>query len=148
MNYRKADKKDIPLLVNIRKKQLIDEGIEPNIDIDEELTKYFNSKLADNSLVEWIAEEDNKIIATAAILFIDFPPTYTNKTGRKGYITNMYTEPTSRGKGIATGMLDRLVNEAKERNINKILLVASKLGRPVYKKYGFQGTDEWLELNL
>ena len=148
MNYRKADKKDIPLLVNIRKKQLIDEGIEPNIDIDEELTKYFNSKLADNSLVEWIAEEDNKIIATAAILFIDFPPTYTNKTGRKGYITNMYTEPTSRGKGIATGMLDRLVNEARERNINKILLVASKLGRPVYKKYGFQGTDEWLELNL
>ena len=148
MNYRKADIKDIPLLVDIRKKQLIDEGIEPNINIDEELTIYFNNKLADNSLVEWIAEEDNKIIATAAILFIDFPPTYTNKTGRKGYITNMYTEPTSRGKGIATGMLDRLVNEARERNINKILLVASKLGRPVYKKYGFQGTDEWLELNL
>ena len=148
MNYRKADIKDIPLLVDIRKKQLIDEGIEPNIDIDEELTIYFNNKLADNSLVEWIAEEDNKIIATAAILFIDFPPTYTNKTGRKGYITNMYTEPNFRGKGIATGMLDRLVNEAKERNIHKILLVASKLGRPVYKKYGFQDTDEWLELNL
>ena len=104
MNYRKADIKDISLLVDIRKKQLIDDGIEPNIDIDEELTKYFNSKLADNSLVEWIAEEDNKI--------------------------------------IATGMLDRLVNEAKERNIHKIWLGASKLGRPVYKKYGFQDTDE------
>lgn len=148
MNYRKADIKDIPLLVSIRKKQLIDEGIEPNIDIDKELMRYFNNKLANNSLVEWIAEENNQIIATAAIAFIDFPPTYTNKTGRKGYITNMYTELTSRGKGIATGMLDRLVNEAKERNIHKICLVASKLGRPVYKRYGFQDTDEWLELNL
>lgn len=148
MNYRKVDMKDIPLLVSIRKKQLIDEGIEPNIDIDKELTRYFNNKLANNLLVEWIAEENNQIIATAAIAFIDFPPTYTNKNGRKGYITNMYTEPTSRGKGIATGMLDRLVNEAKERNIHKICLVASKLGRPVYKKYGFQDTDEWLELNL
>ena len=150
INYRKADIKDISLLVDIRKKQLIDEGIEPNIDIDEELTRYFNDKLADNSLVEWIAEEDNQIIATGAIAFIDFPPTYTNKTGRKGYITNMYTEPTSRGKGIATGMLDRLVNEAKKRNIHKIWLGASKLGRFVYKKYGFQDqdTDVWLELNL
>lgn len=148
MNYRKANRNDISLLVDIRKKQLIDEGITPHIDIDDELARYFNDKLADHSLVEWIAEEDNQIIATGAIAFIDFPPTYTNKTGRKGYITNMYTDPNYRGKGIATGMLDRLVNEAKERNIHKLWLGASKLGRPVYKKYGFQDTDRGMELNI
>ena len=148
INCRKANKKDIPLLIDIRKKQLIDEGIEPNIDIDEELTRYFNDKLADDSLVEWIMEENEQIIATGAIAFIDFPPTYTNKTGRKGYITNMYTDPNYRGRGIATRILDRLINEAKERNVHKICLIASKLGRPVYKKYGFQDADEWLELNL
>lgn len=148
MNFRKANIKDIPVLIDVRKKQLIDEGIEPNIDIDEELTKYFNEKLADNSLVELLMEENEQIIATAAIAFIDFPPTYTNKTGRKGYINNMYTDPNYRGKGIATRMLDRLVNEAKERNVNKICLIASKLGKPVYKKYGFQDSNECLELNL
>lgn len=148
MNFRKANLNDITKLIELRKKQLIDEGIAPSEDIDDELYLFFNKKIQDGSLIEWIVEVNEEIIATGAVVFYDFPPTYTNKSGRKAYITNMYTREDYRGQGIATTMLNKLVSETKIAGITKIWLAASKLGRPVYKKFGFKETDEMLEFDL
>ncbi|EZH67056.1 GCN5 family acetyltransferase [Bacillaceae bacterium JMAK1] len=148
MNVRRATLNDVNGLIEIRKKQLIDEGIRPDQEIDEQLRQFFVKKLTSDELVQWIAESGGVVIATSAIVFYQFPPTHTNVSGVKGYITNMYTKPTHRGKGIGTNMLDFAVSEAKERGVHKLWLGASDLGRPVYLKYGFEETDEWLELNI
>ena len=148
MEYRKANADEIPLLVELRKKQLVDEGIKPDKDIDAELEAFFRATMGDGSLIEWLAEDEGEVVACAAVVFYRFPPTYTNKSGKKAYITNMYTKDEYRGRGIATAMLRLLVDEAEAAGITKIWLGASKLGRPVYKKFGFRETDEWLELNL
>ena len=95
-----------------------------------------------------MAEEDGRIIATGAIIFMDFPPSFTNKTGKQGYIANMYTDPDFRGRGIASEILERLAKEARERHIHKLILYASKWGRPVYQKYGFRDAGAWMELKL
>jgi len=146
--YRKAMIEDINQLVELRKKQLVDEGIEPNIDIDEELHTFFNKKLSDGSLIQWLVEDKEEIVASGAILFYDFPPSFTNKTGRKAYIANMYTNDHYRGRGIATNLLTKLVDEAIMAGVTKIWLAASEMGRPVYKKFGFVETEEYLELNI
>ncbi|GFZ32947.1 N-acetyltransferase [Clostridium zeae] len=148
MLYRKANISEIEQLSELRKKQLADEGIEPTIDIDEELKTFFYNKLSDGTLIQWVVEGNGEIIATAAIVFYEFPPTYTNKNGKKGYVTNVYTKDNYRGKGIATTLLDKLVEEAKIAGVTKLWLGASKLGRPVYKRFGFKENDSWLELNL
>jgi ribosomal protein S18 acetylase RimI-like enzyme len=148
MIYRTATIDEIDTLAKLRKQQLVDEGISDNKDIDTELHDFFTKKMKDGSLVEWVVEEKGNIIATGAIAFYEFPPTYTNKSGLKGYITNMYTAPAYRGRGIATSLLDKLIAEAKERKVEKLWLGASKMGRPVYLNYGFKETDEWLELNF
>ncbi|GFP75617.1 GNAT family N-acetyltransferase [Clostridium fungisolvens] len=148
MIYRKANISEIEQLSELRKQQLIDEGIEPNIDIDEELKVFFHNKLNDGSLIQWVVEDHDEIIATAAIVFYEFPPTYTNKSGKKGYVTNVYTKDNYRGRGIATTLLNKLVEESKMAGVMKLWLGASKLGRPVYKRFGFKENDSWLELNL
>ncbi len=148
MIYRIAAIDEIDMLVELRKQQLVDEGISADKDIDKELHCFFMNKMNARTLVEWVAEDNDVIIATAAIVFYEFPPTYTNKSGIKGYITNMYTLPAYRGRGIASLLLDELVSEAKERKVEKLWLGASEMGRPVYLKYGFKETNEWLELNL
>ena len=148
MDYRIGTKQDIPVMCRIRKQQLIDEGINPDTDIDQELLCYFEKRMADGSLVEWLLEENGKIIATAAIAFMEFPPTYTNQSGIKGYITTMYTDPDYRGRGIASGMLNRLKDEAKKRGVKHIWLHASALGKPVYKRFGFAETNQYMELKL
>ncbi|MDR4316721.1 GCN5-like N-acetyltransferase [Niallia circulans] len=148
MEYRKATREDINLLMELRKFQLVDEGITADKDIDNELEDFFQRKLAEGSLIQWLVMEENEIIATGAIVIYEFPPTYTNKSGKKAYVTNMYTKNAYRGKGIATTLLTKLVEEAESLGIKKIWLGASKLGRPVYKKFGFKETDEWMELEL
>lgn len=148
LKYRKANLDDLYKLIDLRKKQLVDEGIEPNIDIDTELNDFFINKLSDGSLIQWLVEDNEEIIACGAVIFYEFPPTYTNKSGKKAYITNMYTKENYRGQGIATNLLTKLVDETKNAGITKIWLGASKLGRPVYKKFGFKETDEWLDLNF
>lgn len=148
MNYRKASLDDVDQLIALRKRQLVDEGIEPTIDINEELREFFHHKLSDGTLVQWLVEDEKEIIACGAIIFYDFPPSYTNKSGKKGYICNMYTNENYRGQGIATQLLHELVDEAKQLGITKIWLGASKLGMPVYKKFGFKESDDWLELNM
>jgi len=41
-----------------------------------------------------------------------------------------------------------LVEEAKSRNVMKLWLGASSLGRPVYERFGFKDTGEWLDLTI
>ena len=117
MFYRTAEIADIEVLVDLRKKQLMEEGLTPDSDIDGELTAFFQRKLQDRSLVEWVGLEGGAIVATAAVVFYDFPPSFANRTGVKGYVTNMYTAPEHRGKGVATALLDKLAAEAKARNV-------------------------------
>ena len=121
---------------------------DPQINIDEELYRFFTEKLTDGSLVELFAEENGEIIATAGILFIQLPPSYMNPTGVRGYVTNMFTVPEYRGRGIATSMLHKLMDEAKARSVYRICLRASDLGKPVYKKFGFEESGRWMDLDL
>ena len=148
VNFRKALDSEIPQLIELRKKQRIDEGSDPDPEVDEYMVPFFKKHFSDGSLVEWVAEEDGQIVATAAILFMEFPPAYSNPSGVRGYITNMYTSPDYRGKGIATSLLEKLMDEARERNIYMIFLGASKMGKPVYRKFGFEESGKWMDLSI
>lgn len=148
MIYKKATKQDIPILCEIRKQQLIDEGIDPCIDIDDDLQRFFHDVFSNDTIVEYLAVDQDQVIATGAIIFYDYPPTYTNKNGRIGYITNMYTHPSYRKQGIASHMLSLLVDEAKQRHVSILRLGASTLGHPVYQKYGFEDDHVWMSMKL
>lgn len=148
LKYRRANLNDIEKMVELRKKQLVDEGLEPSIDIDKELSVFFKDKLSEGRLIQWLVEDDDEIIACGAVIFYDFPPSYTNKTGKKAYIANMYTNENYRGQGIAKNLLSKLVEEVKLSGISRIWLGASDMGRPVYKKFGFKEADEYLELSI
>lgn len=148
MDFRKAEMKDIEQLAAIRKKQLQDEGQNPDTDMDENLLGFFREKMASGELIQWVAEDCGAIIATGAIIFMDFPPAFTNPTGRKGYVANMYTADEYRGQGIAAVLMKKLEQEARDRGITKLVLHASTMGRKAYVKSGFQETDVVMEKDV
>ncbi|MFV0395261.1 MAG: GNAT family N-acetyltransferase [Coprobacillaceae bacterium] len=148
MEFRKTNKKDIPILMEMRKTQLIDEGGTPNEDINDGLIKFFNKRFDDQTLVQWVIEDNKEIVATAGIIFYELPPSYSNISGVKGYITNVYTKDAYRGQGLAKKLLNKLVEEAKSRNVKKLWLGASKMGRPVYEKFWFIEGDTWMEMDI
>jgi GNAT superfamily N-acetyltransferase len=152
MKKRLAEIKDIPILVELRKQQLADEGLPTisniNLDIDEQLTDYYTSAIGDGSFISWVMENDGELIATSGVCFYDLPPNYSNLTGRTAYITNMYTKPDYRNKGIAAELLNTVIGEAKSRGYKVIRLHASAQGKSIYEKAGFSDTDGYMALRL
>ena len=148
MIIRKATVNDAKLLSEVRKLQLIDEGIDPNCDIDSELSAFFKKWLESEDFIQLIAEEDRKLLSTAAVIYYDLPPSFTNKIGVRGYVTNVYTAPEHRRKGLSKMLLTKLLDDARSRGIKKLWLGASKLGRPLYEKLGFLQQESYMELTL
>ena len=149
MIFRRAEIEDVVRLIELRKLQLQDEGQTPDVDIDQKLDIFFKQKMQSGELVEWVAEDETgRIIATAAVLFIEFPPGFTNPTGKKGYITNMYTADEYRGQGIAGLLLMKIERESKERGITNLMLHASEMGRKAYVKSGFRERQVVMEKKI
>ena len=148
MIIRKADLTAAALLSETRKLQLIDEGIAPDCDIDSELDVFFKKWLVSKDFLQLIAEEDGKLLSTAAVIYYDLPPSYTNKIGVRGYVTNVYTAPQHRRKGLSKMLLTELLKDAEKRGIKKLWLGASKDGRPLYEKLGFIRQESYMELTL
>ena len=154
MELRKAGLQDVEALMALRKEQLRDEDRQEGNtffqepDIDEALRAYFSSSLAEGSMVEWVAEEEGRIVATSSIIFQAFPPSFTNPTGARGYVSNMYTVPSHRGQGIASSLLGKLREEAASRGVKLLWLGASPMGRPVYARFGFRDADTLMQMEL
>ena len=143
---------DIPILIDLRKQQLIDEGLPPNanidMNIDKQLAEYFVSAIADGSFISGVMEINGEIIATSGICFYSLPPNFSNPTGRTAYITNMYTKPEYRHKGIAADLLSMAIDEAKSRGYKVVRLHASEYGKSIYKKAGFNESDGYMALRF
>ncbi len=146
VNYRKANIEDIDKIVELRIKLLIEEAAAPTIDIENELKQYFNSEL-NKTVVVVLAEENGEIVATSSVLFQQYPPSFSTKSGMRAYVTNVYTCPEYRRKGISTILMDMLVKEVKKRDVPYIWLWATNEGVPLYKKYGFKNLTNLLTMD-
>ena len=148
MNYRRANEKDVPTLVELRKLQLTEEGIASSSNIDVELYDYFLENIVNDSFISWVAIEDDVIIATSGLCFYQLPPSFSNSTGKIAYITNMYTKNVYRCKGIASKLLELVVDEAKKRNYKIIRLHSSIKGKSIYEKLGFTDSSGYMAMKI
>lgn len=147
MEFRKATIDDVETLVKLRKKQLLDEGSCTAKDLDQELADYFSYGLLNNTFISWLAVEDNEVIATSGVCFYRIPPSYTT-TGKVAYITNMFTLPSHRRKGIASALLEKIICEARSAGYSIAMLHSSSDGKYLYPKFGFMDSEGYMLLKL
>jgi GNAT superfamily N-acetyltransferase len=93
----------------------------------------------------WMADLDGRPVASAGLLWFPHPPGPTNPRGLEAYILNVYTRPEARRLGLARGLMERLVEEARSAGVRRIWLRASDEGRPLYEDMGFR-TSNYLQL--
>lgn len=104
----------------------------------EMVKEYFTSTLAEGSFISFLAFINGKAAACSGLCIERHPPSYSDAEGRHGYITNMYTLPEYRGRGLAGKLLDEIRKEAIRLHCSSLRLNASAMGRSLYEKYGFQ----------
>ncbi|MFM8359675.1 MAG: GNAT family N-acetyltransferase [Verrucomicrobiota bacterium] len=57
---------------------------------------------------------------------------------RAAYVANLWTEPAFRRRGLATALMRRVLAEARRAGVRHLGLSATRAGRAVYARLGFQ----------
>jgi GNAT superfamily N-acetyltransferase len=78
---------------------------------------------------------------------LDRPPYPGNATGLDGYVTNMYTLPAYRRRGLARQLLEVLIAHARQVGIKRLFLESSREGQQLYEGFGFR-LSRGMELTL
>ena len=150
--FRRADAGDAELLAEMRLEMRRErETVACALSEAEFLrcnVEFFRRHLADGDFISFICFDGDAAAACSGLSLQVHPPTYGNPTGRSGYITNMFTRPKWRRRGLAKQLVDRLVEAAVKAGCAKIYLNASAMGRPLYEKYGFRSVDGEMVFDL
>ncbi len=141
ISFRKANALDAHAMAALRVDFLCEGragiGGELRVRLAEANEAYFLDGFGNATFAAWLAEENDRIVATSGLTIYRLPPNRDCPNGMTGYISNMYTVPAHRKRGIATRLFALIADEAKEMGCERVALVATEMGRPIYEKYGF-----------
>ncbi len=101
-----------------------------------------------SEFVAYVAEVAGVIAATSELTLYRTGPHPGNLAGINAYILNMYTLPEWRGKGLASALVQRLVEHARSAGATRVALRATDAGRPVYERYGFTSDASYMSLRI
>lgn len=111
--------------------------------------EYFSKSMTDSSYYSAVAELDGRLVSTNGLVIYQKPPALGSMGGLVGYVTNVFTLPEHRGKGIAGNLMKLLIQFAKNNKVAKLHLGTTSSGKHVYEKAGFKPVVfEALELRL
>ena len=139
MKFRFIKKHDINALAALRleyfretTERAIPDDVLPNT------IRYLETEFFAGSLVGIVAVEDERIVAVGLLSLFSIMPTIKNPTGKRGYLFDFYTRPEYRQQGIATAILNQLIDEARKRGVCDLCLNAREMAIPIYEKAGFR----------
>lgn len=149
MQYRFASAADIPLLTDQRLRFLEIAKTNPDhASMQQNLLRYFNDAFAADTIDVLLAETGGQCIGTGIVFYYQSVPSTFNPEGKNAYLTSMYVAPEYRRQGVATAMVNRLMDKAKHRGYPVIMLNASEMGRPLYEKLGFRDIQNGMILDI
>ena len=148
MEYRKLTERELDTFIQIRIKQLREEGAEEDIDLVPALRDYYSRHMADGTFVSWLAVDGDRIIGTSGISFVEKPPYFGCPSGKIGLLSSMYTDPACRRRGIARELLSRVMEEAKAYGCGTVQITASDMGVLLYTDFGFVKNGNFMQYKL
>ncbi|MGP8076307.1 MAG: GNAT family N-acetyltransferase [Thermoplasmata archaeon] len=155
VTYRRTTVADVPLLADHRHRMWTEIGNRTEAEITEHDARYrrwTRPRLRSEELVGFVAESPKgTVVGSGIVWFRSDQPRPKIPTLTIPYILSMYTEVDWRGRGIASGIVRRLVAECRTRGYPSVVLHASEQGRSVYRRLGFERTWEmryWIDPRL
>ena len=113
ITYRRLAEKDLEIFIEMRIRQLREEGATEEADLIPALNDYYHRHLKDGTFVSWLALDGERIVGMSGMSFVEKPPYFSCPSGKIGLLSSMYTRPEYRRKGIARELLGRVIAEAK-----------------------------------
>jgi len=148
IRYQKLTENELNTFIEMRIRQLREEGATEDIDLVPALRDYYSRHMADGTFVSWLALDGDRIIGTSGISFVEKPPYFGCPNGRIGLLSSMFTEPDYRRRGIAKELLSRVVEEAGQYGCGTVQITASDMGVLLYTDFGFVRNGNFMQYKL
>ena len=144
---RLATVADAALIAEQRCRMFVDAGQAEGMSL-ETLKANFDAwvrpRLQDGSYVGWLVQEGERVVAGAGLWLMEWPPHWMDAMPLRAYLLNFYVEVEFRGHGLAYALLKTTVEDARRRGIKVVSLHASKFGKPLYERNGFELSSEMI----
>lgn len=138
---RLAGPQDIDVVLRLRLEMLREVGSLGDgarlAELVEANRRYLEAKLTSGQYLAWLAVDQARPVAIAALIPFERPPTGDNPAGLEGYVLNMYTAPPWRRRGLGARLLEQAIEYVRARGGRRLWLKATPAGRPVYERAGF-----------
>lgn len=146
LRTRLAIASDAPLITRHRHRMFVDAGRRDDQVLqimDEHHEPWVAKAIVDGRYVGWLTEDEGAVVAGAGLLLLDWPPHPLDpRSCLRGYLCNVYVEPSHRRRKLASNLIDLALAEARRRGIRVVSLHSTDEGRPLYEANGFRTTNE------
>jgi len=142
---RKLNENDKELFIKLRMAYFLDYydiSEDEMLQIKNNLNKYFDKHINKDDFIGMIAEYNGNIASVVYMIIAEKPANPHFIDGKTGTLMNVFTYPEYRKKGIAQKLIKEIINEAKERGVGYIDLMATDAGYSLYKNLGFNDSKD------
>lgn len=104
--------------------------------------------LAEGRWAYWIAVVDGQIVSHIYVCTMEKVPKPNKLDDADGYVTNVYTRPAYRNRGIGSALMAHVKAWALEQDYNTLFVWPSEESVPFYRRAGFAGPSDLLEIEI
>lgn len=148
IEYKRLTEQELDTFIQMRITQLREEGAAEDIELRPALLDYYHRHMSDGTFVSWLAFDEDKIVGTSGMSFVEKPPYFGCPNGKIGLLSSMFTAQEYRRKGIAKELLTRVVNEAEKYGCGVVQITASDMGVLLYRDFGFVTNGNFMQYKI
>ena len=140
IRYRIATSADIPALARMRwafRAESGERSIEGFDAFCDRYSEFVRAGLADGTWAWWIAEDDSGLIAHMAVCVVHGVPRPSRGSDQWGYLTDCYTRPDHRARGIGSALFAQVRTWAASCDLELLLAWPSDAADSFYARGGF-----------
>ncbi len=101
-------------------------------------------QLPEGTCFAWIAELQGEPVGSGGLSILRTVPVPEDPSFVIGFIHSIYILPSRRRRGIASTLVERLLDDARKKGLRRVQLAASEAGKSLYGKKGFQPFEQMI----
>jgi len=145
MDIRTLRTADLELICRHREEMFRDAGTRDDLlgPMTANFREWLKPRLKGGSYFGYVMQDEGVPVAGIGLMLIDWPPHPLHPTvDKRGYVLNVFVEPSHRQRGLARELMNLAEAEFARRGVSYAILHATEKGRPLYQGMGWNGTTE------